>query len=336
MPDFLHSQPESNCLEEKRPLVSILINNYNYGCYLSQAIDSALAQTYTNVEVIVVDDGSQDNSQDILKNYSNQNIKIIIKPNGGQASAFNAGFFAASGDIVCFLDADDYFYPEKVMEIVALFQGNTTIGWIFHKLAYVTAEDEKLEVKDPSRYLTESQVVDFQNVLRQGKRFTHTIPCGLCFRKSLLSNILPMPESEGVTISDNYIKYSALFLSSGLLLTKQLAVQRIHSQNSYTFRDDRHKLRAEINIKLGFYLRQTFPQMHRFANKRFAEGCGEMLAEGGWLNLYAVSEFKHYLQQYRSLPTLAEIIPKTLLQIARFRLQKLKFSPSSSSRPTSD
>jgi len=65
-----------------QPLVSIIINNYNYGRYLRSAIDSALGQTYFNTEIIVVDDGSTDNSPEIIKSYE-ERIKSILKPNGG-------------------------------------------------------------------------------------------------------------------------------------------------------------------------------------------------------------------------------------------------------------
>jgi glycosyltransferase involved in cell wall biosynthesis len=100
-----------------QPLVSILINNYNYGHFLADAIDSALAQTYPHVEVIVVDDGSTDHSRAVIANYGDKIISVL-KANGGQASAFNAGFAAAQGEIICFLDADDICLPTKVAEVV--------------------------------------------------------------------------------------------------------------------------------------------------------------------------------------------------------------------------
>src|SRR5262245_35878004 len=78
------------------PLVSILINNFNYAKYLPQAIDSALSQTYQPIEVIVVDDGSTDDSQRILSRYEPQ-VVPILKKNGGQASAFNAGVARSAG-----------------------------------------------------------------------------------------------------------------------------------------------------------------------------------------------------------------------------------------------
>src|SRR2546426_12498105 len=94
-------------------LATIIVNNYNYGRFLPEAIDSALNQTYRNTEVIVVDDGSTDNSRRIIATY-NDSIEAILKPNGGQISALNAGVHASRGYVIIFLDADDTLFPEAV------------------------------------------------------------------------------------------------------------------------------------------------------------------------------------------------------------------------------
>ena len=85
------------------PLVSIVINNYNYARFLPEAIESALAQTYPHKEIIVVDDGSTDDSRRVMESYGDR-IKPIYKKNGGQASAMNLGYEAAKGDLIYFLD----------------------------------------------------------------------------------------------------------------------------------------------------------------------------------------------------------------------------------------
>src|SRR6202167_4054060 len=92
------------------PLVSIIIDNFNYARFIRAAIDSALAQSYAQVEVIVVDDGSTDNSRDVISSYGNR-VSAVFKPNGGHASAFNAGFRASRGSIVMFLDAYQALLP---------------------------------------------------------------------------------------------------------------------------------------------------------------------------------------------------------------------------------
>jgi glycosyltransferase involved in cell wall biosynthesis len=93
------------------PLVSIIINNYNYDRYVRMAIESALHQSWQNVEVIVVDDGSTDKSREIIQKYEHK-ARIILKENGGQGSAFNAGFAESKGEIILFLDADDMLLHE--------------------------------------------------------------------------------------------------------------------------------------------------------------------------------------------------------------------------------
>ena len=102
------------------PLVSIVINNYNYAEFLGRAIESALDQSYAPIEVVVVDDGSTDRSRQVIAGFGS-NIVPVLKENGGQASAFNAGVSCSRGDIICLLDADDLFYHDKVKEIASVF-----------------------------------------------------------------------------------------------------------------------------------------------------------------------------------------------------------------------
>jgi glycosyltransferase involved in cell wall biosynthesis len=99
------------------PLVSVIIDNYNYAQFLGPAIASALAQTYPHVEVVVVDDGSTDTSREVISSYHGL-IRPVLKANGGQASAMNAGCDASRGAIVMFLDSDDLLHPDAVDRVV--------------------------------------------------------------------------------------------------------------------------------------------------------------------------------------------------------------------------
>lgn len=98
--------------------VSIVIPVYNTEKYLAECIESALDQTYEEIEIIAVDDGSTDNSPNILKKYSDR-IKIISKENGGQASALNVGIMAATGEWIKQLDSDDILYHDAVEALVS-------------------------------------------------------------------------------------------------------------------------------------------------------------------------------------------------------------------------
>ena len=106
------------------PLASVVIVNYNYARFLGAAIDSGLAQSWPNVEVIVVDDGSTDDSRRIINTYGSR-IHPIFKSNGGQASAANVGFAAAAGDVVILLDADDALLSDALSHVVPLFDDPT-------------------------------------------------------------------------------------------------------------------------------------------------------------------------------------------------------------------
>jgi glycosyltransferase involved in cell wall biosynthesis len=99
------------------PLVSIIITNYNYGTFVGEAITSALDQTCPRLEVVVVDDGSTDDSREVIAGYGARLIPLL-KENGGHASAVNAGFMASRGEIVMLLDADDYFLSPRAAERV--------------------------------------------------------------------------------------------------------------------------------------------------------------------------------------------------------------------------
>jgi glycosyltransferase involved in cell wall biosynthesis len=99
--------------------VSIVINNYNYSEFLEVCIQSALSQTYQNLEIIVVDDGSTDQSRSVLEKYKDR-VLVILKEHGGETSGRNAGFERSEGEIVTFLDSDDFLRPDTVERIVAV------------------------------------------------------------------------------------------------------------------------------------------------------------------------------------------------------------------------
>jgi glycosyltransferase involved in cell wall biosynthesis len=99
-----------------RRLVSIIIRNHNYARYLCDAIDSAIAQDYPAVQIIIVDDGSTDRSRDIIRNYAPR-CDVVLREHGGEGAGVNDGFAASHGQIVIFLDADDVLAPDAVAEI---------------------------------------------------------------------------------------------------------------------------------------------------------------------------------------------------------------------------
>ena len=103
--------------------VSVLIPNHNYGQYLYKTIESVLEQTHTSIEVIVIDNGSTDNSRDILEGYG-KSIQTVFQDDLGQAQARNYGLSRAQGNLIALLDADDYWEPTKIEKQITLFKSD--------------------------------------------------------------------------------------------------------------------------------------------------------------------------------------------------------------------
>lgn len=260
-----------------RPAVSILINNYNYANFLGDAIDSALEQTYKSFEVVVVDDGSTDASKEVILRYGDKIIPVL-KQNEGQASAFNVGFSASKGDIICFLDADDVFLPHKLEQVVSSLQFESgEVGWCFHPLKLV--DSNLLSLKPDSEAAKNRQQsslpVDVRHRMVRGELgepFVIPATSGMCFTRSCLKQIIPMPTSRSVSLNDSYIKFAAMGTHKGIIVSDCLALQRIHGQNLFTLRKDNRAQQAEIFINTAFYMHKNFPALSNFSDSLLATG----------------------------------------------------------------
>jgi glycosyltransferase involved in cell wall biosynthesis len=125
--------------------VSLIIPTYNHARCLHEAIESALAQTHPRVEIIVVDDGSTDETADVLARYHGR-LTSLRQTNRGLAAARNAGLRVAGGDYVAFLDADDVLAPSKLAEQAAVLDRDPQIGWTYCdvRMTYVVTGDHTL------------------------------------------------------------------------------------------------------------------------------------------------------------------------------------------------
>lgn len=119
-----------------KPLVSVVITNYDYGRFLDDAIRSAQAQSYEPIEIVVVDDASSDDSWARIEAHGPALVTRRHERTGGQLAALGTGIEATSGKIVCFLDADDVWHPQKVARIVQVLDERKA-DWVHHKLRIV-------------------------------------------------------------------------------------------------------------------------------------------------------------------------------------------------------
>jgi len=145
------------------PLVSVIIPVYNVAKFLRESLDSAVNQTYKNLEIILVDDGSTDGSEIICDEYAglDSRIKVIHQKNKGLSEARNTGLDIMTGSIVSFLDSDDVFYPDNIRRMVeTMLTTNADVVTCRHE-NYVTEDRLDSETVKPSSssYLPKKKLI---------------------------------------------------------------------------------------------------------------------------------------------------------------------------------
>jgi len=270
------------------PRVSILIENYNYGKYLGDAIESALAQDYSNFDVVVVDDGSTDESRDVIRKYKGR-LKSVFKPNGGLASAFNAGVNNSDGDLVFFLDSDDIADRDRVRKVVDQFESDKEAQWVFHQLRRVAKDGQTPIEPEP---VPRIRRFDLRN---KSFNFPALSTSGLSFRRSFLPRIFPVPEARACLISDNYLKFAAVLLAPGIYLGGALGSLRIHGLNDGSAGQPLpYKLHADILMALEMHRR--IPELAHFTH-RLAAGTAASARSWGDGGTPVKELFDQYLQE---------------------------------------
>lgn len=210
-----------------QPLVSVLVANYNYARYLPITIRSVQNQTYERWELIIVDDGSTDDSVAVIESAAEQDprIRCITQKNAGPGAATNAAFAACRGDVVCLLDADDTYLPQKVERVVSSFQAHSTCG--IHQHRYILVDHDGRRRSSPlPKELNEERPL--QSML-EGSRTVWCQCSSISFRKIVLDAFMPMEPRR--VFHDMLIFHLALVRSKICNTPEFLSCFRIHGTN---------------------------------------------------------------------------------------------------------
>jgi glycosyltransferase involved in cell wall biosynthesis len=227
-----------------KPFFSVLIDTYNHERFIEEAIVSVLGQDFpaTEREIIVVDDGSTDRTPEIVCKFEPQ-VRLLRKTNGGQASAFNAGIPECKGEIVAFLDGDDWWAPGKLSRVAEVLKSDSEVGIVGHGIISVLLDgSEQAET------------------LREGFRFQANSPEGarlfqrrgaflgtsrMTIRAGLLKEIGAVPREIEIQ-ADEYLFTLAAVLARVQILPEQLTYYRLHEDNSFQLaKYDARKLRRK-------------------------------------------------------------------------------------------
>jgi glycosyltransferase involved in cell wall biosynthesis len=207
--------------------VSVVIANHNYARFVGEAIDSALAQTHPDVEVIAVDDGSVDGSAAVLRRYEARGVRIVLQPNRGQAGALNAGVGLATGELIIFLDADDRLLPGAAAAAVAGLAGPVVhVQW---PLALTDAAGRRTGEIDPVADLAEGELLS--QLIADGPLQWASSGLGAAWARSYLDAVCPIPEPDFKMGADAYLVGLAPLYGSVRALAEPLTLYRRHAAN---------------------------------------------------------------------------------------------------------
>ena len=210
--------------------VSIVITNHNYERFVTNAVESALGQTVT-CQVVVVDDGSSDGSLARLQELTDR-IDLVTKPNGGQASAFNAGWKAARGEVVMFLDGDDVLAADAAQRVATALAADPGAVRCQFRLQWIDGDGNRIpgSFPEPDRRLPAGDLVD--RVLSNPDDIAWQPTSGNAFTSRVLSSLLPMPEEPYRISADHYLSNLSALYGSVVAIESDLGFYRVHGANA--------------------------------------------------------------------------------------------------------
>jgi glycosyltransferase involved in cell wall biosynthesis len=214
-----------------RRLISVFINTYNHEQYIEQAIVSVLEQDFpiADTEILVIDDGSTDNTPSLIQKFVPR-IRYVRKQNGGQVSAYNAALSELHGQIVAFLDGDDWWVKDKLTAVVKAFEANPRVAAVGHGYFEVYDGGPPREAFLPEKMcLLDLSTADAARFAAQGLVLLGT--SRLSVRRQLLDRVGTLPKE--IIFFDYPVFTLALGLGGALVLDQPLCYYRHHSANLY-------------------------------------------------------------------------------------------------------
>jgi len=244
------------------PKTSVLIVNYNYDKYISEAIHSVLNQSQKVDQIIVVDDGSTDNSraviEDILKHHPH--AELINKENGGQLSAYQAGVPALSGDIIFFLDSDDRWKDNHIASFLEVFNNHPEVDYVYSGHDTFGQRKKAWHAYKHSHYLGMSPLSATYN-----KSFFGTSPSACAIRKSTLFQIFPLTDptllEQRYYADDVIVRGTSILGAIKYYQYPPTTEYRIHGSNEYSGKKrtqlERYRLLLATNRLIEYFRLQA-------------------------------------------------------------------------------
>lgn len=213
--------------------LTIAICNYNHGAYLRDAIDSALAQTARGVSVLIVDDGSTDDSRDIIRSYG-ERVTAVFQENRGQVAAYNRALEHVTTRYVILLDADDRLYDDAAARVLAAFASGDFVK-VHFRLDVIARDGAMTGASVPQSAVD----ADCGRLLRAGWLYPSPPASGNAYRVDALKRIFPVPVTpDNLHGADFYAIYGIALLGAVHMIDATLGGYRVHQQADTRPADD--------------------------------------------------------------------------------------------------
>ena len=211
------------------PLISVIVPVYNVEQYLNKCVDSIINQTYKNIEILLIDDGSTDSSGFICDNYSKMydNVKTYHKKNGGLSSARNYGIEKASGDLIGFVDSDDYIHKEMYERLYSLLSEDDAD--LSECLLANVYNGKVRQNNEPQRVLVVNSETAIDYALKA--EIANVVAVDKLYRRSLFDHIR---YPEGKTIEDGFVIVDILSECNRIVISTEQMYYYVHRKGSIT------------------------------------------------------------------------------------------------------
>jgi hypothetical protein len=236
------------------PLLSVIVPNFNYARFLRACLDSALALEYEPKEIIVVDDGSTDDSRTLLEEYERAGkITAIFKANGGQPDAVNVGFQRARGELIYVLDSDDVVFPSMLRQVLAVWTPRTSK--VQFSLESINERGGPLHSVFPNYHHPRSPEDLRESVLKTGE-YQSPPTSGNVYARSYLERIVPI-DKQRFRFSDGPMNAVAPLYGDVASIPSPLGQYRMHTQNAWgrtTFNPRTYTTAVRHNLALEAFV----------------------------------------------------------------------------------
>ncbi len=239
------------------PKISIITPSFNQAHFIKKTLDSILSQAYQHVEIIVMDGGSSDETVSILRSYGSK-ISFESKKDKGQTDAINKGLKHASGDIIAYLNSDDYYLPNTLLTVAKLFSNNPHIHWIVGDAVIVDEQEKEIQplirlFKRMWRFLYQPWLLAILNPIPQPSVF---------LRREVIEQIGPFDENLRYTMDYEYwIRVQQKF-GKPFFLKQPLSAFRIHGASKGTTAFDK-QFTEELAVSTNYFPSSILQFLHR-------------------------------------------------------------------------